>query len=496
MRILAAIANYGTGNDQYLVKVLEGLRAMRHHVHIVVTTNIPKNFGPGIEVAVGLPEKDPRSLAFAHRRIFVERAESYDLFIYTEDDNPITQRNVDAFLRVTSILPEDDIAGFLRVELDKEQKAYFPEVHKHYHWDPASLYSKADHTFAFFTDEHAGCYVLTANQLRRAIASRGFMVPLHQGKYGPLEAAATDPYTQCGFRKMICISHFEDFLLPHLSNKSAGKGIAVSADDLYVQLKALASLAHDRNSKSTLFPSETKLFLGHWSKSYYEPCQHELLSLVPDRAQNILSVGCGWGVTENHLVRKGLRVRAIAMDAVIAASAEARGVAAIHGEANEVLQRLAHERFDCILLSNVLHLVPNPPEFLAPFVKLLAPDGSIVASVPNLSSLRRLSRWIRFKGQLANPTGYNASRMHITNGQVLCRWLRQVGLEPNRIVYEIADDKERFDRMSLHMMRPILGSSVYVSGLRTDWQKIPSLEREHPRIQQVKEVMHESLTRP
>lgn len=490
MKILAVIANYGTGNDQYLAKVLEEFRAMSNHVDIVVTSNIPKSLGPDVEVAVGIPEKDPRSLAFAHRRIFVERAQSYDLFIYTEDDTPITQRNVDAFLRVTSILPEDDIAGFLRVEVDQGGKTYFPEVHKHYHWDHASLYSKANHTFAFFTDEHAGCYVLTRNQLRRAIDSRGFMVPLHRGKYGPLESAATDPYTQCGLRKMICISHFEEFLLPHLSNKSAGKGIAVSADDFYLQLRALASLAKNGKTKGTLFPVETKLYLEHWSKSYYEPCQHELLSLVPDHTHNVLSVGCGWGLTENNLVQKGLRVRAIAMDEVIAASAEARGVVVVRGEADEVRQKLANEHFDCILLSNVLHLVPNPPEFLASFAQLLRPNGSVVASVPNLSRLRRLSRWARFRGQLANPTSYDVSGMHITNGRVLRRWFLQAGLEPNRIVYEVAGDKERADRLLLHMARTILGCNVYMSASRTARQR--DILSAHIYTRQIQKVTPES----
>ena len=112
MKILVAIANYGTGNDQYLSRVVDEYRKMRHDVDIVVTTNIGKNLGSGIEVSVGLPDPNPRSLPFAHKTVFAERAESYDLFIYTEDDNLATERNVEAFLRVTDILPANEIAGF------------------------------------------------------------------------------------------------------------------------------------------------------------------------------------------------------------------------------------------------------------------------------------------------------------------------------------------------------------------------------------------------
>jgi len=86
MKALFVIANYGTGNDRYLFLVLEQLRAMKYDTHVVVTSNIPKNLGPCIEVIVGLPTRNPRSLPFAHKQIFADRRGEYDLFIYGEDD--------------------------------------------------------------------------------------------------------------------------------------------------------------------------------------------------------------------------------------------------------------------------------------------------------------------------------------------------------------------------------------------------------------------------
>ena len=460
---------------------------MRDDVDVVVTSNISKDLGPDVEVVVGLPSKDPRSLAFAHKRIFAERLEFYDLFIYTEDDNPITQRNIDAFLRVADVLPNNELAGFLRTESTLDGKIYFPEVHNQYHWDASSLCSRGEYTFAFFTDEHAGCYILTKEQLRQAIASGGFLVPFYHRKYPPLETAATDPYTQCGFRKMMCISHLEDFLVPHLSNKNAGNGLIVSEDDFYRQLRALTCIGNNGKPRTTLFPVETKLFHEHWSKSYYEPCQDELLSLVPEDTRSILSIGCGWGATERRLVQKGMRIKGVPMDSVIAASAEARGVEIVYGNAKTALEKLANERFDCLLFSKVLHLVRNPVEVLAFFAELLAPEGCVIASVPNLSRLRCLSRRIRL-GHVANPRSYDTSGMHVTTGRVLRRWFRQAGLQPNRIVYEILEAKERADQLSLGLAtgssvrffeakkradqlslglaRPILGSNVYISGVR------------------------------
>ena len=81
MKLLVVIANYGTGNDQYLSRVLAEYQNMEFDSQIVVTTNLAKKLDGKVEVITGLPAKNPKSLPFAHKRIFAERLEkSYDLF--------------------------------------------------------------------------------------------------------------------------------------------------------------------------------------------------------------------------------------------------------------------------------------------------------------------------------------------------------------------------------------------------------------------------------
>src|SRR5947209_4374656 len=116
LKILVVVANYGTGNDQYLYKLLREYRSMPYSLDIVVTSNIQKQFGSDVDVVVGLPTKDPRSLPFAHRRLFADRVGKYDLFIYSEDDTLITRTNIEAFLAATAVLPAREVPGFLRVE--------------------------------------------------------------------------------------------------------------------------------------------------------------------------------------------------------------------------------------------------------------------------------------------------------------------------------------------------------------------------------------------
>ena len=134
---------------------------MSYQTDIVVLSNIPKELGPGIEVKVGLPSKNPWSLPFAHKKLFAERANDYDLFIYSEDDTLITENNIKAFLDVTRILPEHEIAGFLRYEFDTLGKKYYSTVHSHFHWIPGSVKRIGDYSFARFTNDHSACYLLT-----------------------------------------------------------------------------------------------------------------------------------------------------------------------------------------------------------------------------------------------------------------------------------------------------------------------------------------------
>jgi SAM-dependent methyltransferase len=439
---------------------------MKYDTHVVVTSNIPKNLGPCIEVIVGLPTRNPRSLPFAHKQIFADRRGEYDLFIYGEDDILVMQRNIDAFLGMTEILPKNEYAGFLRTETDPSGKIYFPDVHRQYRWDAGSVRRRAGRTFAFFTNEHSGCYVLTREQLDRAIASGGFLVPFHEGRYEPLESAATDPFTQCGFRKLICISHLEDFLVPHLSNKYAGKE-CLSAEEFQLQIRALPRISSNGKPKATLFPVQTKLYHTHWSKNFYEPCQDKLIGLVPEGARNILSMGCGWGETEKRLIQKGMRVRAVPIDSVIGVNAEARGVEVVYGDAQQAREKLKNERFDCILFSNMLHLVGDPVELLRSFADLLAPHGRVVASVPNMSWPRRLARRFRF-GPTANPKSYDLSGMHTSTGRLLRKWFRRAKIKPTRTLYEILEQaKKPAGQLCLGLADPILGSNVFVSGVRS-----------------------------
>jgi SAM-dependent methyltransferase len=433
MKVLVAIANYGTKNDGYLSRVLSEYRSMTYQIDIVVTTNIDKELGKDVEVVVGLPNKNPHSLPFAHRRIFAERKDAYDLFIYTEDDIRITQCNIEAFLRVTDLLPPQEVAGLFRWEQYPDGTVYYPDAHAFYRWMPDSVKVIGDHTFARFTNDHSGCYMLTREQLARAIASGGFLVPPHQHQYRLLETAATDPYTQCGFRKVICLSHFDEFLVPHLPNKYIGSRFGLDAAEFCKQLDVLARPRQSCYKNESLLEPETKVFHSEWSKDQYESCRRDLISLFPASTRAVLSIGCGWGETEAELVRKGIEVTAIPLNSVIAACAESRGVKVVYGGLGDAMAQLRGRRFDGVLMLGILHLLPDPDKALCHASSLLTERGVLIATVPTFHRLPFLWLWLRHPSRYQGWRDFRRSGVHPLGRRQARTLFRDAGLSLKRI---------------------------------------------------------------
>lgn len=449
MKVIVTIANHGTGNDRYLLQLINEYKSMSFDVDIVVLSNIRKPVPPGVElVVVDLRGKNPCWLPFAHRQILADRLNQYDLFIYSEDDTLVQEKNLRAFLDVSAALPETEVPGFLRFEQSPDGGLSYPEVHGHFHWEPESVRSHGGYTLAFFTNEHAACYALTREQLRRGIGSGGFLVPPHSSRYDLVCTAGTDPYTQCGLRKLICISHLEQFSIHHLSNKYVEAGWGLNGIELSRQVGALLRIGKNGSRPARLFDTETTLIDGWYSKDYYEPVQTAAVSMIPRHARTVLSIGCGWGATEISLAKEGLFVTAVPLDPLIPGGVESKGVEIVAGSFSQALKTLAARQFDCLLLSNVLHLVPNPVEILSSFGALLSPGGVVVAVVPHTADIMTAWKTFRKRGRLIpnaaelvagwkairkagrgrELTTYATAGFHAASPKTVRKWFRDSGM--------------------------------------------------------------------
>lgn len=295
MRILVVIINFGTSQLKYLEQVINEYKSMEYSIDIIIHSNIPLKF-KNVEVKVFQFKDDDRQIQFTTRQSIYDNKDNYDLFIFSENDHLITKKNIEAFLKVTKVLPKEYIAGFFQYEKYKEG-LFYPAYSNRYKWDKKSPFRIRNYVFAHFTNIHQASYILTKEQLNQVIKNFEFikkdickyieevdfknlpdlikvklkiknatnikkkklliivelilrliMIIIDMDKlkrfllklikklstnrfdflreylvedyyYGVRESAGAEIYLKGGFKKVIPISHFDDFLIYHLPNQ-------------------------------------------------------------------------------------------------------------------------------------------------------------------------------------------------------------------------------------------------------------------------------------
>ena len=117
--------------------------------------------------------------------------------------------------------------------------------------------------------------------------------------------------------------------------------------------------------------------------------RREMLAFVPAAAKRILDVGCGPGGFGAALRQEGRHreVWAVDADPEVAAKASTHYDRMLVGSFPLALAGVA-ERFDCIVFNDVLEHMVDPWSALRAARSLLARDGVVVASIPNVRNLR------------------------------------------------------------------------------------------------------------
>jgi len=102
--------------------------------------------------------------------------------------------------------------------------------------------------------------------------------------------------------------------------------------------------------------------------------------------QRLIDVGCARGHLSSALARQGWRVTGVEYDASDAAIAKETGIQVIVGSAEEALSNI-EGKFDVIVFADVLEHFVHPLDVLTMATSLLAPNGRIIISIPNVAHL-------------------------------------------------------------------------------------------------------------
>ena len=121
-------------------------------------------------------------------------------------------------------------------------------------------------------------------------------------------------------------------------------------------------------------------------ENYFTHPRPEMQGFVPASARRILDIGCGGGAFGAALKsrHKNLVVTGVEIDPSAAEAAREHLDLVITGDASAALARLHDQRFDTVVLNDVLEHVVDPETLLRRIGALVAEDGCVVASVPNV----------------------------------------------------------------------------------------------------------------
>jgi 2-polyprenyl-3-methyl-5-hydroxy-6-metoxy-1,4-benzoquinol methylase len=125
--------------------------------------------------------------------------------------------------------------------------------------------------------------------------------------------------------------------------------------------------------------------------SYRTNSRKEMLEFVPMSAVRILELGCGEGNFSSLIKkRQNAETWGIEIDKVSASAAAEHLDRVVVGDITAAIKSIPKCYFDCIVANDVLEHMQWPGLVLQEVLHYLAPDGLVVASIPNVRYFRSL----------------------------------------------------------------------------------------------------------
>jgi SAM-dependent methyltransferase len=130
---------------------------------------------------------------------------------------------------------------------------------------------------------------------------------------------------------------------------------------------------------------------------YYDGFNERLAAAVPSRARRILEVGCARGRLGEELKRQdpGRYVAGVEQDPDAARVAGQRLDAVFVLDVQAATPPIELGSLDCLIFGDVLEHLLDPEDVLRRYRELLAPDGLVLASVPNIQHFSVVKNLLR-----------------------------------------------------------------------------------------------------
>ncbi len=170
---------------------------------------------------------------------------------------------------------------------------------------------------------------------------------------------------------------------------------------------------------------------GSSRRRYFLDAKPALLELFDPRGLRILDAGCAGGGNGELMKRAGAReVVGIELSAEAAEVARTRLDAVIVGDLATVdLAPLAGEPFDAVLFIDVLEHLLDPRATLIRYLALVAPEGLVVASIPNVAHVWVIANLLGARWPQKDSGIFDRTHLRFFARRDMVRLLESTGLE-------------------------------------------------------------------
>ena len=254
-KMLVVISNYGSRQVKYLKRIIREYNNFNKYkvkVILVSTGHINGLKYKNLEIKQEIFDASLGYwLAHRHKKFIEENKDKFDIFIYSENDTPITEKNIDVFVEHSKNLSKTNLVpGFLRYETNKGKDKYLIDLHPNHAANRIPLYFAMKHALSLLPEKtalavglhpiirklniqingkryfevqnlHQGSYILTRKQLEKVLGS-GKYSDERNNYAGIREGAASNVYANCGITKVVSQEDLEKSLIHHLPDKYAG----------------------------------------------------------------------------------------------------------------------------------------------------------------------------------------------------------------------------------------------------------------------------------
>jgi len=155
-------------------------------------------------------------------------------------------------------------------------------------------------------------------------------------------------------------------------------------------------MSHIRNSTNQFEPGTFESYgaLLASSTEYNVKARDDLLNLLPPCSlDSIIEFGCADGTNLRHFMKALNIERGVGVDISNQAQLENNGISFYHTTIENFLEE-SKEKFDLVLLSDVLEHTYNPWKLLRKIKKLINNNGFLLISIPNIENLNYAGRFL------------------------------------------------------------------------------------------------------